>query len=98
MAQKSAALLAAEAALEEAKAAHLRDLNTVFSALAERAEQEGWCHEYTEFVDILVSRLSVKPTKGVESEHELEVLGDTVKVRAISEDAAIEKLHDFLSN
>jgi hypothetical protein len=95
---KSAALLAAEAALDKAKTDHLNDLNRVFSALHREAENQGWCYQYTEFVEDIVNDLSVKPTEGVEKEYELDVLGHIAKVVAVSEEEAIEKLHTLLRN
>jgi hypothetical protein len=95
---KSAALLTAEAALDKAKTDHLNDLNMVFSALYKEAEKQGWCYLYTEFVENIISKLSVKPTEGIEKEYELDVLGHIVKVVAVSEEEAIEKLHTLLRN
>jgi hypothetical protein len=95
---KSADLIATEAALEAQKQNHQKDLDIVFKALHDESEERNWCYEYNEFVEGVVSRLSVKPTEGVEREIELDVLGHTVKVFAMSEREAIDKLHTFLSD
>jgi len=95
---KSLALVRAETALEEEKAKHQRDINAIFVALSEEAENRGWCYEYNSFVEGVIDELSVKPTDGVEREIELDILGQQFRVRALNEAAAIEKLHDFLSN
>lgn len=95
---KSAALIAAEAETVREREKHLRDLNLIFSHLRDESESRGWCEEYEDFVDSLVGRLTLQPTEGVTKEWELDVHGKTVKVRAATEERALEKLHSFLDD
>jgi hypothetical protein len=96
--QKSAALVAAEDDLAREKANHLADLNKVFNALRDESESRGWCEEYDDFTESLVDQLFVKPTEGVRKDWEIDVVGLSVKVLALTEAEAVEKLHGFLSN